>query len=99
LFEKEQRVGILKPAYHSHQQAWQRAGHHVIELTSAEIEQKLPGLDVLILVNPTNPSTESFTSETVMNWYQKLIKHKGCLIIDEAFMDATPEQSVISKIV
>ena len=98
LFEKERQVGIIKPAYHSHQQAWQKAGHHVIELMSSEIEQKLPDLDVLILVNPTNPSTESFTPETVMSWHQKLADHKGCLIIDEAFMDATPEQSVIRKI-
>jgi cobalamin biosynthetic protein CobC len=97
LFEKERQVGIIKPAYHSHQQAWQRAGHHVTELSSSEIEQKISELDVLILVNPTNPSTESFTPETVMNWHQKLIKHNGCLIIDEAFMDAMPEQSVICK--
>jgi len=87
----------LKPAYHSHQQAQKRAGHHVIELASSEIEQKLPDLDVLILVNLTNPSTESFTPEAGMNWHQKVIDHKGCLIIDEAFMDATPEQSVICK--
>jgi cobalamin biosynthetic protein CobC len=98
LFEKERQVGIIKPAYHSHQQAWQRAGHHVTELSSSEIEQKISELDVLILVNPTNPSTESFTPETVMNWHQILIEHKGCLIIDEAFMDATPEQSAIRKI-
>ena len=97
VFPKGQRVGIVKPAYHSHQQAWQNAGHHVTALTSAKIEQKIPNLDVLILVNPSNPSTEFFTPETVMNWHQKMVSHKGCLIIDEAFMDATPEQSVICK--
>ncbi len=97
LFPIGQRVGIIKPAYHSHQQAWQRAGHHVMGLTSSEIEQKISEIDVLIIVNPTNPTAELFSPDTVMNWYKQLINNKGYLIIDEAFMDATPEQSVISK--
>jgi len=98
LFSKGQRVGIIKPAYHSHQQAWQKAGHYVVALTSSDIERKLPGLDVLILVNPGNPSAEAFPPKTVMNWYQELVKQKSFLIVDEAFMDATPENSVIHKI-
>jgi len=97
LFSRGQRVGIIKPAYHSHQQAWKDAGHKINELTSCEIDQQLPNLDVLILVNPINPSAESFSSETIMHWHEQLVRRGACLIIDEAFMDATPEQTAICK--
>ena len=97
LFPKGQRVGIIRPAYLSHQQAWRNAGHQVNAFTSSEIDQQLPNLDVLILVNPTNPSAESFSPEIIMRWYEQLVRRNAYLIIDEAFMDATPEQSTINK--
>jgi len=95
LWSKGRRVGMMHPAYHSHQQAWEGAGHRVVHFESSEIDRQLPDLDVLVLVNPTNPSTELFTARRVMAWQQKLAVRGGTLIIDEAFMDATPEQSVI----
>ena len=97
LFSNTQRVGIVKPAYHSHQQAWEEAGHDVVALSSNEIDAKINKLDILIIVNPTNPSTESFTPKKLHNWHQQLKQHNGLLIIDEAFMDATPENSLIKE--
>jgi len=97
LFPKRQRVGIIKPAYHSHQQAWENAGHQMVTLKTSEVEQQLPSLDVLIIVNPTNPSTESFKTDVILSWHQQIIKNNGCLIVDEAFIDTTPEGSVINQ--
>lgn len=91
------RVGIIEPAYHSHQQAWLDAGHHLITLKLNEVEKQLSTLDVLIVVNPTNPTAQTYTQQTLMKWHHQLAKQKGCLIVDEAFMDATPEQSLIQK--
>ena len=91
------RVGIIEPAYHSHQQAWLDAGHHLITLKPNEVEKQLSTLDVLIVVNPTNPTALTYKRQTLMKWHQQLAKHKACLIVDEAFMDATPEQSLIQK--
>ncbi len=92
-----QRVGILSPAYHSHQQAWQAAGHEVLELALAQLEDLLPTLDVLLVVNPTNPTAQHYPAVTLRHWHQTLAARGGWLVVDEAFMDATPEGSLISQ--
>ena len=89
------RIGIIKPAYHSHQQAWQRAGHQVRTLSSHQVDQHIAQQDVLIVVNPTNPTAQRYTPDQLMDWHQKLARQAGWLIVDEAFIDATPENSLI----
>ncbi len=91
----QQTVGIISPAYHSHKQAWQRADYKVIELASEQIDARINALDVLIIVNPTNPTAETFERKTLLGWHQQLVAQKGWLIVDEAFMDVTPQRSLI----
>ncbi len=95
LFSSKQRVGIIKPAYHSHQQAWEDAGHEIIALISNEVDAQISELEVLIIVNPSNPSAELFSPETLYSWHKQLKQRGGMLIVDEAFVDATPENSLI----
>ena len=95
--KKQQTVGIISPAYHSHKQAWENAHYKVLELTSNQIENKLSELDVLIIVNPTNPTAQTFKRETLLGWHQTLASQGGWLIVDEAFMDVTPDNSLISQ--
>ena len=97
LFPAPIKVGILTPAYQSHMQAWEDSGHNVIPLSSNDIEQALATLDILIVVNPCNPSCESFNREKLLSWHQQLQKNNGTLIVDEAFIDATPENSLIRQ--
>jgi len=92
-----QRVGILSPAYHSHHQAWQAAGHEVLELDVAQLETHLPTLDVLVVVNPTNPTAQHYPPATLRHWHRTLAARGGWLVVDEAFMDATPTDSLISQ--
>lgn len=95
LLRKKSRVGILSPAYHSHQQAWQAAGHEVVEFDRQQIEDILPSLDVLLLVNPTNPTAERYSLKELRRWHGQLQRCGGWLVVDEAFMDLTPEGSLI----
>lgn len=88
------RVGILSPSYAEHAAAWQRHGHHVVALNTPEIETQLPSLDVLLLVNPNNPTGEQFTREKLLAWHKMLEKRGGWLIVDEAFADAIPGYSL-----
>ena len=97
IFPKKLQVGIITPAYHSHHQAWEKAGHQLIEVSSNEVDKNINLLDVLIVVNPTNPTAENFSTQTLLNWHQQLQQQNATLIVDEAFMDATPEQSLITK--
>lgn len=97
LHPPQQRIGILSPAYHSHRQAWLAAGHEVVELTAAQLKTCLPTLDVLVVVNPTNPTAQHYPAATLLYWHQTLSVRGGWLVVDEAFMDATPESSLISQ--
>ncbi len=88
------RVGVLAPAYAEHALAWTRGGHHVESLASAEIEARLDRLDVLVLVNPNNPTGERISTEALLAWRRRLMARGGWLVVDEAFTDATPEESL-----
>ena len=87
-------VGVLHPSYAEHAHAWERAGHTVRPLAPESIEEHLPALDVLLLVHPNNPTGALFGPARLQSWHQRLADKGGWLIIDEAFMDATPERSL-----
>lgn len=95
LIRKKSRVAIVTPAYHSHQQAWADAGHDVISIDTVEIESTLTDIDVLLLVNPTNPTAERYSIEQLQYWHAIISRNGGWLVVDEAFMDLTPEGSLI----
>ncbi len=98
LLRPPSRVGIISPAYHSHQQAWEKVGHQVIELESSAVDKYLPELDVLLVVNPNNPTTERFSPGHLKQWHQQLVQNGGWLIVDEAYMDCRPEESLIQPL-
>ncbi len=88
------QVGILAPSYFEHRAGWEMAGHEVTNLHSDGIEESLPTLDVLVVVSPNNPTGERFPVEQLLQWHQRLADRGGWLVVDEAFVDATPEQSL-----
>ncbi|MBA4503725.1 threonine-phosphate decarboxylase [Marinobacterium sp. 3-1745] len=89
------RVGVLYPAYAEHAFRWQQAGHEVSALSAEQIEARLEALDVLVLINPCNPSGMCFSPEQLRHWHARLARRGGWLLVDEAFIDATPELSLI----
>lgn len=95
LFSSPKNVGILHPAYASHANAWRKSQHHVIPLAPTDIENALNKIDVLVLVNPVNPTTHVFSREQLMRWHQTLQQRNAWLIIDEAFIDTNAESSLI----
>jgi cobalamin biosynthetic protein CobC len=88
------RVGVLQPGYAEHAAAWARHGHEVVSLASGDVEGWLERLDVLVLINPNNPGGESFDPATLLAWQHRLAQRGGWLVVDEAFVDATPELSL-----
>ncbi|MFV3288039.1 threonine-phosphate decarboxylase CobD [Pseudomonas sp. NY11955] len=89
------RVGVLSPCYAEHPYAWQRAGHTLLELNEAQVEATLDSLDVLVLVNPNNPTGHRVSRERLLAWHARLAARGGWLLVDEAFMDNTPAGSVV----
>ena len=90
------KVGVLTPAYAEHAASWQKAGHQLVTLTPDTIAETIPELDVLILINPNNPSGVSFSKEQLLDWHVQLQSRAGWLIVDEAFIDVNPVQSLTS---
>ena len=88
------RVGVAAPCYAEHAHAWQRAGHRLLELRDEAIDAALDELDVLLLVNPNNPTGRVFAPAQLLAWHARLAARGGWLVVDEAFIDATPELSL-----
>lgn len=85
------RVGLLQPTYGEHAQAWRQAGHEVVDWCE---DHGSAGLDVLLLVHPNNPTGKTYATDQLLAWHAQLAARGGWLVIDEAFMDATPAHSL-----
>lgn len=88
------RVAVLSPAYAEHARAWQVAGHAVEALRSDSVEAVLDTLDVLIVVNPNNPTGELIAPALLLQWHSRLAARGGWLVVDEAFIEPTPDMTV-----
>lgn len=87
-------VGVLAPSYAEHALRWRQAGHDVTLLTPDHCEQASDTLDVLVLVNPNNPTGRRFAREDLLRWHTRLASRGGWLVVDEAFIDTTPQDSL-----
>lgn len=89
------RVGVLAPCYAEHAAAWKQHGHELLELADDEVDGLIDQLDVLLLVNPNNPTGRRFDCERLLAWHERLRARGGWLVVDEAFMDCTPGHSLL----
>ena len=87
-------VGVLSPCYAEHAEGWRRAGHRVRELPLDQVDYYLDSLDVLVVVNPNNPTGQLIAAEQLQEWHGRLARRGGWLLVDEAFMDNTPQHSI-----
>jgi len=88
------KVGVLSPCYAEHAEAWRRCGYIVREVLEQEVDFFLDSLDVLVVVNPNNPTGLSLTPGRLLDWHTRLASRGGWLVVDEAFMDNTPQLSL-----
>lgn len=95
LRQPSSQIAILNPAYAEHRHAWQATGFTVTRLSAAEIDAAIEEHDVILLVNPNNPSGECFSIEQCLHWHHRLQQRGGWLVVDEAFIDTTPAQSLV----
>lgn len=88
------KVGVLSPCYAEHAEAWRSSGFLVREVLEHEVERFIDSLDVLVVVNPNNPTGLSLTPERLLDWHARLAQRGAWLVVDEAFMDNTPDASL-----
>ncbi|PWG63141.1 threonine-phosphate decarboxylase CobD [Sediminicurvatus halobius] len=81
--------------YAEHAAAWRRAGHSVSEYRPGGLEQAVSDADVVVVVNPDNPTGRHVPVARLRRWQASLMGRGGWLVVDEAFADVAPEVSVI----
>lgn len=88
-------VACISPIYSEHPQAWQRAGHRLRFLQNAMLPRALAAATPYVLLcNPNNPTADRHPHDIALDAAHQLKKRGGWLIVDEAFMDPTPEHSL-----
>ncbi len=88
------RVKVLTPGYAEHIAAWRGAGHAVVAIEAEALEFAVPTADVLVLIHPNNPTGARFPVDRLLDWHAQLALRGGWLVVDEAFMDVTPDHSL-----
>ncbi|WP_117235498.1 threonine-phosphate decarboxylase [Vibrio maerlii] len=86
--------------YKEHQHAWQKLRHNN-QMWDLDFYDDIPSdeqvkrADVILIINPNNPTGYFIDQQTMHRLQQQLHAKGGRLIVDEAFMDCTPEKSIL----
>ncbi len=86
------RVAILSPTYGEYARVFEHAGHGVDRID--DLSGILPGHAAVIVVNPNNPTGRLFGRDVLLALAERLARQDAWLIVDEAFGDMQPDQSV-----
>ncbi|MGJ8680727.1 threonine-phosphate decarboxylase CobD [Paraglaciecola sp.] len=92
---KSRRVFIPNIGYQEHRKAWKNSVHQVMNYQYVHEIKNLQRGDVVIVINPNNPTGHLYSESDLSELFNKLKQKEGLLIIDEAFMDCTPQYSFI----
>ena len=100
------RVVVVEPAYAEHAHAWRQAGHDVVTLPFEALLARAHEFDVIVVIRPNNPTGECPDRETLLALHARLTDrkpvapgpapHRPWLVVDEAFIDVYPEESLCS---
>lgn len=88
------RVTVSAPSYAEHAHAWGKQGHALRLAAYAELDTAIDSSEVVVVVNPNNPTGETIAPERLMDWAARLGARDGWLVVDEAFGDTDPALSV-----
>jgi cobalamin biosynthetic protein CobC len=84
----QSRVAIVGPTYAEHAICWQRAGH---EVTMVSDLADANGADIVVVVNPDNPTGRLLPTATLR------ALHTSLLVVDEAFIDFFPAEASLVR--
>ena len=88
-----ERVSLLAPGYAEHAHAWR--DRHAVAVGTDAIDAAVARSDIVVLVQPNNPTGVHFGRERLLEWHTRLARRGGWLVVDEAFIDTTPAQSLV----
>ncbi|GJD47409.1 Histidinol-phosphate aminotransferase [Methylobacterium crusticola] len=85
------RVAVVGPTYAEHAAAWRRGGHAVATVPDLG---EAAAADVAVVVNPNNPDGRTWTRPALADAARALAARGGWLVVDEAFADLEPVESL-----
>lgn len=88
------RAAVLAPSYAEHAAAWVKAEWAVTPFAPARLEAVAKDHNVVVVANPNNPSGERITARRLRAAARALAKRGGLLVVDEAFADVDPRDSL-----
>ncbi|SFD97694.1 threonine-phosphate decarboxylase CobD [Massilia yuzhufengensis] len=88
------RVTVSAPSYAEHAHAWGQHGHALRLARYAELDGAVDTSDVVVVVNPNNPTGETIPPARLLDWAARLAARGGWLVVDEAFGDTEPALGV-----
>lgn len=98
---KSLQVGICTPTYSEHIDTWRNRLNIPVDINlinSSPIlieSDQISKLDVLIVVNPCNPTGVKLKPKQLLELRDDLRKNGGWLVVDEAFIDTSPNDSLL----
>jgi len=95
------RVAVPRRGYAEHRAAWQAAGHAPVPYAghAASLRTLVDNgaVDHAVVINPNNPTAETMAREALLAVLDGLAARGGLLLVDEAFADASPGDSLASQ--
>ena len=96
------RVSVAALTYNEYAHAWQRAGHTVTAHDFAHLPHAAAHSNIVVLCQPNNPTGARLSSDALHTLLAALRSrpphNPGCLIVDEAYIDATPDGSLLHSL-
>ena len=89
------RVAVVRPGYSGHLLAWRRSP--VAEVSADSLESAAESNDVIVLANPNNPDGRLIPPGRLRTVARALASRDGTLVVDEAYADVAPENSLCSE--
>ncbi|MEO1303808.1 MAG: threonine-phosphate decarboxylase CobD [Pseudomonadota bacterium] len=89
------RVAILSPTYGDHKEVWTETGAE-ITLTDDPLAHAASA-DAVVVTHPNNPDGRVFDREALDHARQTLAAKGGWLIVDEAYGELGPDQSIAAQ--
>ena len=89
---------IAALTYNEYAHAWRRSGHTVTTHAFSRLPEAAAQSDIVMLCQPNNPTGSHLSSESLHAMLASLRRCSGFMIVDEAYMDATPGDSLLRSV-
>ena len=90
-------VMIPDPAYSEHEIAWRHKGHAVVTYPAGDIPTLTDDARVVIAIQPGNPTGHINPPQDWDGLIDELAGRDGLLVVDEAYIDLMPDNSLLSR--